>query len=328
MSNKLDIHFDDFISSNDDERQKRRERMRKMEEEETERKIKRDQKHREWERKMEEEEAERKIKRNERRKQILKDMEGSGFLNGKHSTDKKLTTNPVSIGNERNLPNKTMYIENMEKVYEDCLLVKQLFEKDNYDVIQFKIKELSNAAFMVSNGILERELTTEEQELMVELSNTSLFEAKDLLNENYTVLKTIFIDLPPYEDVRNIVKEIKKDLAEKSIEEWVNEETPSKEWNVVSESENDESEQYQTMTGEVENTVEEEKSEETEDEESDVINESEEYDESEEYQPMIEEVTNTDVDEKEEEADEDWNADNKSENGSDKHEDYQSATEE
>ena len=173
-------------------------------------------------RKMEKDIMDRKMKLEKRWDEIVSDLglRGQGGINHYKNI---LQTKELNIDEKEKY--KTLYIEHAEKAFEDCLLMKHLFEVDNYNAIRFKIKELCNAAFMISKGILGRVLTTEEKYLLTDLLNASLFEAKDLLNDNYAILKTIYLEIPDYETVRITVKNMRKDLAEQSLDEYLNKET-------------------------------------------------------------------------------------------------------
>ena len=221
------------------------------------------------------------------------------------------------------ITNKYISMANTERMYKDTLHISSLFREGKHNDIRYNIKKLRNAAIMVSKGRLV-DLTEKEQELLEELFEASLFDATDLFDQNYELLKKIFTSIPSYELIRDLIKEAKKEQEGKTFKEWLDEETP--EQNVESESENNGSGEYQHMTEEVENSDETEEADKTVDEEWNVDNVSE-NDESEEYQSMIEEVENTDVDEKEEEAEETSDEDLNVDNGSDKSEDYQSVTE-
>ena len=163
---------------------------------------------------------------------------------------------------------KHTFMEGIEKMLYNCLLMKDLFEKNKFDDLRFKTKELCNAAFMLSKGILERKLTEEEQELVEELSKASQFQARDLLDGNYSILNSIFVDMPDYDETRTAVEELRQEYSneaptERTIntasnnneDEYYNpmiekeqnmdeeysgaEETSDEEWNIGRESEND-----------------------------------------------------------------------------------------
>ena len=148
---------------------------------------------------------------------------------------------------------KHTFMEGIEKLLHNCLLMKNLFENNKFDDLRFKTKELCNAAFMLSKGILERKLTKEEQELVEQLSKASQFQARDLLDENYSILKSIFVDMPDYDETRTAVEELRQEYSnedkdynpmvekEQNMEKEYSgaEETSDEEWNIGRESEND-----------------------------------------------------------------------------------------
>ena len=115
---------------------------------------------------------------------------------------------------------KHTLMEGIEKMLYNCLLMKNLFEKNKFDDLRFKTKELCNAAFMLSKGILERKLTKEEQELVEELSKASQFQARDLLDGNYSILKSIFVDMPDYDETRATVEELRQEYSNEVPTEW------------------------------------------------------------------------------------------------------------
>ena len=108
-------------------------------------------------------------------------------------------------------------VENMETVFNNSLEIRNLFKDNKYDIIKFKIKKLRNAALTASKGLAD--VTEKERELLGDLSKASIFEAKNLLEQHYITLKSIFITLPPYENVKAIVTEVKEDLTSKNKSE-------------------------------------------------------------------------------------------------------------
>ena len=82
--------------------------------------------------------------------------------------------------------------------------IRNLFMEDNRKAIQFKIKELRNAAWYASalfecNG----SITEEEHNLLDTLRDASIFEARTLLDENYEVLKSMFTQIPNLETLQS-----------------------------------------------------------------------------------------------------------------------------
>ena len=157
-------------------------------------------------------------------------------------------------------------MENIEKMLDNCLLIKHLFGINNFDDLHFKTKELCNAAFMLSKGILERNLTKEEQDLVEKLSKASQFQAKDLLDNNYSILKSIFADMPNYEDTKSVVEELRQEYSN---------EGPTTQWSINTYAKNKEDEEYQPIIETVQNGEEYLGAEETSDEEWNVDQEPE-----------------------------------------------------
>ena len=62
-------------------------------------------------------------------------------------------------------------------------------------------------------------LTQEEQSLLDTLSDASIFEARSLLDQNYTFLKSIFIELPTFDIYQDEIKKRKDGLNNKRDEE-------------------------------------------------------------------------------------------------------------
>ena len=157
-------------------------------------------------------------------------------------------------------------MENIEKMLDNCLLIKHLFGINNFDDLHFKTKELCNAAFMLSKGILERNLTKEEQDLVEKLSKASQFQAKDLLDNNYSILKSIFADMPNYEDTKSVVEELRQEYSN---------EGPTTQWSINTDAKNKEDEEYQPIIETVQNGEEYSGADETSDEEWNVDQEPE-----------------------------------------------------
>ena len=129
-------------------------------------------------------------------------------------------------------------IESMEKAFDNTLEMIELFQKNMYRDIKFKINKLRNAA-LVTLKILKKsnELGKDNKKLLQKLSNASIFEAKDLLKNNIESLKSIFALLPEEEELVQTVNIIKdSELGDK------NESSSSSSENDISENEVEEQE--------------------------------------------------------------------------------------
>ena len=99
--------------------------------------------------------------------------------------------------------------------------IQDLFKENNYKAIQFKIDKLQNAAKFASNLLTSLgKLTQEEQSLLDTLSDASIFEARSLLDQNYTILKSIFLELPTFDIYQDEIKKMKDGLNNKRDEEF------------------------------------------------------------------------------------------------------------
>ena len=144
-------------------------------------------------------------------------MKGKGQINTRKLNDleednrtvfKEIEGIKTSLRHKKDKPNGIQF---MEKVFHNSLEIQHLFKENKYDVIKFNIEKLRNAALAASKGLAD--VTEEQQELLDDLSNASIFEARNLLGQNYTTLKSIFTTLPPYENVNDLVTEVKEDLT-------------------------------------------------------------------------------------------------------------------
>ena len=90
--------------------------------------------------------------------------------------------------------------------------IRNLFMEDNHKAIQFKIKELRNAAWYAS-GLFEcvGNITEEEHSLLDNLRHASIFEARALLDENYEVLKSMLIQIPNLETLKSHFLKMKEE---------------------------------------------------------------------------------------------------------------------
>ena len=92
----------------------------------------------------------------------------------------------------------------VEMALYNALEIRNLFMEDNRKAIQFKIKELRNAAWYAS-GLFEcvGSITEEEHNLLDKVRHASIFEARTLLDENYEVLKSMFTQIPNLETLQS-----------------------------------------------------------------------------------------------------------------------------
>ena len=111
---------------------------------------------------------------------------------------------------DKYLEKKAGGIEYMEKAFDNTLQMIHLFKNEMYNDIKYKIKELRNAA-MVALKLLERTncLGKDNEELLNNLANASIFEGKNLLKNNIESLHEIFSLLPDEEVIFQAIKEVK-----------------------------------------------------------------------------------------------------------------------
>lgn len=108
------------------------------------------------------------------------------------------------------LKKKSGGIDYLEKVFDNTLQIIELFKNKMYSEIKYKIKELRNAALLALNIFKKtKQLGKDKEDLLQELINASIFEGKDLLNDNIESLRTIFLYLPE-EELMEAIKEIKE----------------------------------------------------------------------------------------------------------------------
>ena len=101
-------------------------------------------------------------------------------------------------------------IEYLEKVFDNTLQISELFKNKMYSELKYKIKELRNAAMLALKFLKRaRQLGKDDENLLHKLVNSSIFEGKDLLNNNMESLHAIFSNLPNEEDLIYTIKEIK-----------------------------------------------------------------------------------------------------------------------
>ncbi len=114
------------------------------------------------------------------------------------------------------LKDKSGNIESIEKLLQDTNEIANLFRCGNYNDFIYKIEQLRNAAFAIhrSEGFLEKDLKNKERQLIKELAFASLFEAREILDEYFPILKDIFKSMMDYEDIKNIVENYKVNRLE------------------------------------------------------------------------------------------------------------------
>ena len=127
----------------------------------------------------------------------------------------------------------------------NALEIRNLFMEDNRKAIQFKIKELRNAAWYAS-GLFEcvGTITEEEHNLLDKVRHASIFEARTLLDENYEVLKSMFTQIPNLETLQSHFIKMKDEYDSEylKIKNFPNDDEISETESESSKRENDSSE--------------------------------------------------------------------------------------
>jgi hypothetical protein len=113
----------------------------------------------------------------------------------------------------------------MLKILYNSVEMQDLFKDNNHKAIQLNIEKLKNAAKFAS-GFFKNlgSITKEEQSLLDNLSEATLFKARTLLDQNYDILKSMFTELPPFDIMKDKVEnmtepfysKIRKDLQNKA----------------------------------------------------------------------------------------------------------------
>ena len=85
-----------------------------------------------------------------------------------------------------------------------------LFKANAYDVIKYKIKELRDAAFVAMKMLKSmNELDKNKKALLQKLIDASIFEGKDILENDFVLLESIFTSLPPEEEFKLAILDAK-----------------------------------------------------------------------------------------------------------------------
>ena len=140
-------------------------------------------------------------------------MSGSGIENKNKINELNNDINHLFIKImelEDSVENKSIGFEYLEKIFDNTLLIVELFRNNMYSDIKYKIKELRNAALLtlkILNGT--KLLDKDNEKLLHSLVNGSIFDGKELLEKNIKSLDTIFSYLPSEEDFIEVVKELK-----------------------------------------------------------------------------------------------------------------------
>ena len=113
---------------------------------------------------------------------------------------------------EDSIKNKTSGVEYVENIFDNTLQIIELFDNKMYTDIKYKIKELQNAALLTLKVLKSsNQLDKDNESLLIKLVTASLFEGKELLNNNIEALKNIFSYLPSEEDLVSVLKEVIKE---------------------------------------------------------------------------------------------------------------------
>ena len=103
----------------------------------------------------------------------------------------------------------------MENVFDNTLQIIELFNYKIYSDIKYKIKELKNTALLTLKILKNsKQLEKDNEDLLNKLVNASIYEGKELLNNNIASLKKIFSYLPDEEELVQIFKEISKEIKD------------------------------------------------------------------------------------------------------------------
>ena len=91
--------------------------------------------------------------------------------------------------------------------------MQDLFKDNNHKTIQLNIEKLKNAAKYASSYFKTLgDLTEEEQSLLDNLSEATLFKARTLLDQNYDILKSMFTELPTFDIMKDHIESIKEEF--------------------------------------------------------------------------------------------------------------------
>ena len=104
----------------------------------------------------------------------------------------------------------------MEIVLYNSVEIRDLFKENNYKGIQFNIEKLQNAAKFASKFFTcLGNITQEEHSLLDTLSDSSIFDARSLLDQNYIIIKSMFTELPAFDILKDTVTKIKERASSK-----------------------------------------------------------------------------------------------------------------
>ena len=104
----------------------------------------------------------------------------------------------------------------MEIVLYNSVEIRDLFKENNYKGIQFSIEKLRNAAKFASQFFTcLGNITQEDHNLLDTLSESSIFDARSLLDQNYSSLKSMFTELPAFDILKDTVTKIKEGASSK-----------------------------------------------------------------------------------------------------------------
>ena len=104
----------------------------------------------------------------------------------------------------------------MEIVLYNSVEIRDLFKENNYKGIQFSIEKLRNAAKFASQFFTcLGNITHEDHNLLDTLSESSIFDARSLLDQNYSSLKSMFTELPAFDILKDTVTKIKEGASSK-----------------------------------------------------------------------------------------------------------------
>ena len=101
----------------------------------------------------------------------------------------------------------------LEKILYNSVEMQDLFKDNNHKTIQLNIEKLKNGAKYASSFFRSvGDLTEEEQSLLDNLSEATLFKARTLLDQNYDILKSMFTELPTFDIMKDHVESIKEEF--------------------------------------------------------------------------------------------------------------------
>ncbi len=94
--------------------------------------------------------------------------------------------------------------QSFDEMIRDILDIQSLLEGNDIETIKSRIPELKNAVIAISKVLIDS-LSPDQEQLLNSITNATVAEAKDILNNNVSSLQNLFLSLPTENELKRLL---------------------------------------------------------------------------------------------------------------------------